>query len=358
MVHRAFGVPAIILVLATLANAGCGTLAYYGQAAAGQVRILAASRDIDRVIASGRVTPEVAGRLAAVREITRFAVDELHLPESRSYRRYADIDREHVVWNVFAAGEFSTRARTWCFPVAGCVAYRGYFSEAAARRFAESLARRGDDVFVGGVDAYSTLGYLPDPVLSTFIDYPPAEIAALVFHELAHQLVYTKDDSAFNESFASAVEEFGVQRWLAAGGDEDALAAYRRRRDHALALAALMRACRDRLDALYREPLAEENKRALKQSIMDELYSDYVVLASGHGVSTARRSFARRDLNNALLSSFDVYHLWLPVFRDLLDAAAGDLEGFYDTARELAALTFEQRQRTLHRLMSNPGGTP
>ncbi len=203
------------------------TADYYWQGASGQLDILARSKPIHEVIGE---SPDAAlrQRLARVQEIRAFASRELGLPDNASYTKYADLGRPFVVWNVFAAPELSLTPRQWCFPIAGCVSYRGYFSESEARAEAARLQAAGDDVWVSGVPAYSTLGYFDDPVLSTFVRWPDVEVARMVFHELAHQVVYVKDDTQFNESFAVAVEEAGVERWLLLQGNAQLDAQYLR----------------------------------------------------------------------------------------------------------------------------------
>jgi len=214
-----------VLLLAALACVlpGCGTR-YLTQAAAGELHVLIQRRPIDSVVLDSRTPEEVRQALFTVREARQFASHVLKLPDNGSYRTYADIDRPYVVWNVVATPEFSVAPRRWCFPIAGCVAYRGYFSRRNALAFAADLSDRGYDVMVGGVAAYSTLGRFSDPVLSTMIDYGDTELAAMIFHELAHQLLYVKNDSEFNEAFAMTVEAAGVQRWLQQHGQQAAFA--------------------------------------------------------------------------------------------------------------------------------------
>jgi len=214
---------AIAIAGAVLLLAGCSavdTADYYWQGATGQLEILARAKPIPEAIAE---SPDVSlkQRLARVQEIRAYASRELGLPDNGSYTRYTDLGRQFVVWNVFAAPELSLSPMQWCFPIAGCVNYRGYFNEKDARDEAARLTAAGDDVWVSGVPAYSTLGYFDDPILSTFVRWPETEVARMVFHELAHQVVYVKDDTQFNESFAVTVEEAGVRRWLAAQGRPD-----------------------------------------------------------------------------------------------------------------------------------------
>lgn len=333
-----------------LANAGCATVAYYGQAVAGHLRIMAASRDIDDLVASGRVDGPLAERLRLIQVMRRFAVTELGLPDNDSYSRYANLDREYVVWNVFAAPEFSTKAVTWCFPIVGCVGYRGYFSEADARRFADAERAAGRDVFVGGIDAYSTLGRLSDPVLSTFVDYSEPRTASLLFHELTHQLVYVDDDTVFNESFATAVADAGVRRWLRHRGADDQVAHFLAQRAWIDDVTQLVLDYRAQLDALYARPIDEDAKRAEKARRLDALFEAYLDVAADHGIAAERINLERADVNNALVSSFDLYHRFVPAFAALLERHDGDLPAFYDAVRALGALPRTERHAALENL--------
>ncbi len=342
---------AIILAGVVLANAGCSTVAYYGQAVAGHLRIMAASRDIDDLVSSGNVDEQVAARLQLIQAMRRFAVTELGLPDNDSYSRYARLDREFVVWNVFAAPEFSTRAVTWCFAIVGCVGYRGYFAEADALGFARAERAAGRDVFVGGVDAYSTLGRLSDPVLSTFIDYSEPRTAALLFHELTHQLVYVDDDTVFNESFATAVADAGVHRWLRHRRADDQLDRFAAQRAWIDDATRLMLDYRARLDAVYVRDIPADAMRAEKTRLLDALYAEYLRVAAGHGIAADRIALSRDDVNNALVSSFDLYHRFVPAFAELLKRHDGDFHAFYDAVRSLAALPRPERHAELETLM-------
>ena len=216
---------------------GCAAPGYYLQAASGQFEVWRRSRPIAQVRSDAGTAPALRERLALAERIRAFASRSLALPDNGSYRKYADVRRPYVVWNVFAAREFSVRPEQWCFPVAGCVSYRGYFAHPDALAFAAALRSRGHEVHVAGVTAYSTLGWFDDPVLNTFIHYPESELARLIFHELAHQRVYTSDDTGFNEAYATAVELLGARQWLA--DKPEALAAFeagRARRARFLAL--------------------------------------------------------------------------------------------------------------------------
>ena len=332
---------------AVVAAAGCSTLSYYGQAIGGHFEVMRHAEPIPGRIADPATPADLRLKLERVLAIRAFASGELALPDNGSYKSYADIGRPFVVWNVFAAPEFSVDPRQSCFPIAGCVGYRGYYAQASADGFGADLRQQGFDVFVYGVVAYSTLGWFDDPVLSTFVRYPDAELARLVFHELAHQVVYVKGDTTFNESFAVAVEEEGVRRWLAknaTAGERDAYAASRARRDE---FVRLVLRYRERAAKLYREPLADDAKRAGKAQLFAELGTDYGEIKAKQwgGFAGYDRFFA--GVNNAHLASVATYEELVPAFRALLARENGDLPRFYAAVKTLARLEKAERDRQL-----------
>jgi len=332
---------------ALLLLGGCSNLGYYWQSVSGQLDIWRRERPVEQVIADPATAQPLKERLARVLEIRDFASRELGLPENQSYRRYADLERPFVVWNVFAAPEFSTRPMQWCLLFAGCVSYRGYFSRAEAEAFAAGLAAQGSDVYVGGVPAYSTLGYFNDPVLNTFVGYPPFEVARLLFHELAHQAVYARDDSVFNESFAVAVEQEGMRRWLAKTGDAARRDEFERVQRIRGEFVDLVGNTRGQLEALYRMRLAPDAMRGRKREILDALEADYRARRkSWGGYAGYDRWFAQRP-NNAQLASVSIYTRLVPAFAALLKREGGDLPRFYAAVRELAALPKDQRHARL-----------
>ena len=342
------------LVVALASVGGCATFAdgptYYWQSMVGHLSLMSRARPIDDVLGDPATDARLKDRLGRVQSIRRFASDELGLPDNESYTRYADLERPFVVWNVFATPELSMKLQQWCFPVAGCVSYRGYYDKDEADRFAARMRELGLDVQVGGVPAYSTLGWFADPVLSTFIQYPEGELARLVFHELAHQVVYVKGDTTFNESFATAVEEVGVERWLAAQGNPDLERAYRAHVERRRAFVSLLRRHRQSLELLYAQPIPDEDKRRGKQAVFEALQADYQELrASWGGFAGFDRWFAQ-PLTNAHLASVGTYTDLLPAFRALLREQAGDLPMFYRATRELAALPRAERAERLARL--------
>lgn len=355
-----------ILLVGLLAMASCSTLGYYGQAIWGQTRILVHRRPIAKLVADPATPEELRAKLRVVARLREFAAAELGLPASGSFQAYVELPREPdgsrpraVVWNVTAAPELSTRPHTWCFPVVGCVSYRGYFSRQRAERFAGRLRGKGFDVAVGGAAAYSTLGWFRDPVLSTVIDYPEIDLAALVFHELAHGLVYVAGDTRFNESFATAVEIEGVRRWLAATGEDPAtMAAYRARMAREEQFAELVLAYRDRLQAAYDEDAAVARKRQRKRELFAELKEAYRELRSSWGGVPGLDAWFERDLNNADLAAVGAYHEYVPELERLLAGCRGDLECFYGVVRELAAASPEERARRLGSAAAEPAGSP
>jgi predicted aminopeptidase len=331
---------------------GCTNIGYYLQSVSGQLDIWRRERAIEEVISDPVAPAALKKKLAQVIQIRDFASRELGLPQNRSYRRYADLERPFVVWNVFATPEFSVEPVQWCFMFAGCVGYRGYFDKVEAERFAADLADQGRDVFVGGVPAYSTLGWFSDPVLNTFVRYPDPEVARLIFHELAHQVVYARDDSVFNESFAVAVEHEGVTRWLARHGNIQDKSGFERMQQHREGFTRLIGAYRERLEKLYRTGIAPGAMRERKARLFDDLRRDYDNLkADWGGFSGYDRWFATRP-NNAQIASLAIYTQQVPAFQSLLRQQGGELARFYAAVKELAALPKAERMARLRQLMA------
>ena len=312
---------------------GCESLAFYGQAIGGHFKLMSQARPIDTWLADPGTPADLKARLETARGIREFASRELHLPDNGSYTTYADLNRRFAVYNVFAAPKFSVDPKPECFPVTGCVAYRGFYAEADAQRYADKLREAGFDVYVGGVLAYSTLGWFDDPLLSTFIRYPDAQVARLVFHELAHQLVYAKGDTTFNESFAVVVEDEGVRRWLEAQGRSADLAAFRAAQERKRDLAARIKETRERLKAIYATKLTPEQMLEQKKAEFDRLRALYP-------------TFVPAEPNNAFLVSIALYNEFVPALERVL-AQSGSLDKFYERARQLAHEDRKQRDAVL-----------
>jgi predicted aminopeptidase len=331
---------ALFAVLAAAPLSGC----YLLESAAGQIELTNHEQPISQVLADPDTSPALRHELTQVRDIREFASAELKLPDNGSYKSYADLGRRYVVWNVYAAPEFSVEPKTWCFPFVGCVAYRGYFDELEAQRYAYQLRQQGYDVVVGGVAAYSTLGHFHDPVLNTMLGWDESELAAIIFHELAHQLLYVPGDSAFNEAFATTVEREGVRRWLARQGrpiDEKEFASRDRR---AREVAELVSQARGRLKTLYASGQGPQELRTAKAAELERLRADYAALP---GAESGYSWLFGPDLNNAALSSVATYYDCVPGFEAELRTADGDLPRFYAAARALAREPADVRRAQL-----------
>lgn len=331
--------------------AGCGQLRYALQAGMGQWEVAQAARPVEAWLNDPATPERLRARLARAQDIRNFATARLGLPDNGSYRRYADLKRPAVVWNVFAAKPDSIQPETWCFPIAGCVPYRGYYDLAAAQEAARELRAAGLETYVGPVAAYSTLGWFDDPLLNTFIYSSDTELARLIFHELAHQLLYVPGDAEFNEGFASAVETIGVALWLDQPGDAAQQALKKTQSDVAVrqrkAVQQLLLAQREKLRELYAikglDAAAREERKA---ALIAALRADYERMKTEGGFDRRYDAYFAGPLNNAQLASFAVYARWDKAF-ERLHAAAGGLPAFYARARELAALDTAQRSAQL-----------
>jgi predicted aminopeptidase len=317
---------------------------YVMQAAHGEMQVLEHRRPIADVIEDPKTAEPVRASLEEVRDARDFASRVLHLPDNRSYRTYSDIGRPYAVWNVVAAPEFSIEPKEWCFPVTGCVAYRGYFSKEEAEHFAAELHTQGYDVLVGGVPAFSTLGHFADPVLNTMMVYGDVELAAIIFHELAHQVVYVAGDSAFNEAFATSVEDEGVKRWLLAQGRVDELRRYDEESARQLDYIRLFLRRRAQLEQLYASGLPSAEMRVKKRELYAALEADMRKLEERHKAPSLYHEWLEHGLNNAELASVATYYDCVPGFKRILqEQDSDDLQRFYDSVRRLAELPQSER---------------
>lgn len=346
--------PLFVLVL-LFAGAGRGAameLGYYLQAASGQLSILFKRQPVERLVRDPATPTELRQKLQLATELRDFASRDLLLPENGSYRTYVDLGRDAVVWNVVAAPEFSLTPKTWCFPVAGCVSYRGYYDRAEAEAYAQDLRREGYDVDLYPVSAYSTLGWFDDPLLNTFIDRSEPALAGLIFHELAHQKLYVKDDSSFSEAFASAVEDEGVRRWLQLHPPDDA-APRSGGKERWQTFWGLLLATRAELEKLYASSAPAERMRAEKGEILNGLRQRYAELRNDvwHGYGGYDGWFDR-PVNNARLAAVATYHDKKPAFVALLQENDNNLAKFYEAAAALARLPKDARDARLKALES------
>jgi predicted aminopeptidase len=334
------------LTLFVLLLTGCSSVDYYWQGIRGEVELLERAQPIPAVLDT---TPDATlkRKLERAMAIRDYASRELGLPDNASYRRYTDVGRRFVLWNVIATPELSLEPRQWCYPVAGCVNYRGYFDESAAKAEAARFAAEGDDVHVAGVPAFSTLGYFNDPILSTFIRYPDAEVARLIFHELAHQVAYAKDDTVFNESFAVAVEEEGVERWLAAQHDPALTEQFGSSRRYREGFRELVDRTRARLSSLYGSTASDDDKRAGKIAAFEAMRGEYAALKRDWSGVAGYDAWFAQGPTNASLAAVALYSSKVPPFRALLAAEGGDLPRFYARVKELTRLPKSERDSAL-----------
>lgn len=330
------------------ALAGCTSASYYAQSLEGHVKIMTARQSVARLVDDSSAPEALRAQMEEARAIRQFAVDELALPDNRSYRSYVDVGQEAVTWAVFAAPEFSLMLRTWCFPVYGCVPYRGYFSKQAAIEFAAELRGQGLDVHVSGVTAYSTLGWSSDPLLSTMFTQGRTDLAAVLFHELAHQRVYIQGDSEFNEAFAVAVETTGVRKWLRRAGDDAGLRRYEAERKRRAEFVELVAQTRDELARVYETPGKVEEKRAAKTAAIERMRKRYRRMRDNNwdGYSGYDAWF-RAPINNAKLAAVSVYSDQVAAFVRLFDLCSGDYPRFYTSVRELGKLDKADRSKAL-----------
>lgn len=369
--------PLLALVLA-LTLPGCAQVGYYAQSVGGHSRLLQAARPVPDVLADPATSADLRARLEQAVSARRFASQSLGLPNNGSYTQYADVNRPFVVWNVVATPELSLRTKASCFPVVGCLDYRGYYSDIDARATAQDLKGEGWDVTVGGVPAYSTLGWYDDPLVNTFIRYPAGEVARLIFHELAHQTVYARNDTMFNESFATTVEEIGVERWLQLPENAPIRDQYTAFAERKRQFIALLLDTRRQLEVAYGEdsPEAKRGKapthpdptglsdaeialrRAAKAEIITTLRVRYDVLKrdAWQGFSGYDGWFAG-EVNNARFASIATYHQYGPAFRALYAQCAscqqGSLAPFFAQVKALADLPAAQRKRVMTEAAAN-----
>lgn len=337
--------------LSLLLLAGCNPL-YLAQAAGGQMQLVSARRPVAAVKADPATAPDTRRRLGDAVQALTFAHQALGLPDNGSYRDYVEIERPYVVWNVFAASEFSLALRTWCFPVAGCVAYRGYFEEQRARDFAAGRSAAGDDVYVGGAVAYSTLGYFRDPLLSSVLRLPETAMAGLIFHELAHQLLYVPGDTMFNESFATLVEQEGLARWFEARGDAVGLCRFLGGLERQRQARDLLAQARTALAAIYATAVPDAQRAAAKAATIEQLRQRYRDLRAGWREPPYFDGWFDGPVNNATLGALAAYDQLVGTLRVILEGEGGDLPAFYKRAARLARLDVAARAEVLREITS------
>ena len=338
----------ITIAILSLCLPGCESSRYYYQVAEGHIKIMVAREAIQDLIDNENLPAKEKIQLKRVMELRSYAETELQLPVGNHYSEYVDLKRPHVVWNVIAAPEFSMTPQKWCFPIAGCVNYKGYFSEADAKDYASQLESDNLDTFVGGVAAYSTLGWFDDPVLNTFLFRGDASLAGLLFHELSHKLLYIKGDSVFNESFATTVEIEGLMRWLKTQSKDELLAKHLTRKTRHQQFIDLILQHRQLRITLYKSALGDERKRQRKQALIATLREEYQQLKeqTWNGYSGYDKWF-EGPLNNAQLSTIATYNALVAGFQGLLKQSNHDLSAFYQQCKELVELDKKSRHAYL-----------
>ena len=325
----------------------CSTVGYYSQAVGGHLKLMRAREPIDKLLSSDSTDAELREKLQTLVDARQYAVDKLKLPDNDSYNTYVETGRAYVTWNVVAAEEFSLRAKTWCFPVAGCVNYKGYFAEEDAKKYAQQLKEQNFDVNIGGASAYSTLGWFEDPVLDTMLNGGDIRYVGTLFHELAHQLLYVKDDSNFNEAFASFVEQEGVRIWLNDRGESDRVVRYNAFLNRNGEFLELLKKTRQALLAVYKQDIPDEEKRIAKQNVFDDMQADYQALKESWDGYAGYDGWFSREVNNARLVSVATYRKLIPAFAAMYVDVGRELPAFYEKARALAAMPADQRNAEL-----------
>ncbi|HWC60979.1 MAG TPA: aminopeptidase [Verrucomicrobiae bacterium] len=356
------------LALIVTAVSGCQTIGFYSQAIRGQYQIFAHQELIDKLIADPQTPEALRAKLRLVEQLRAFAKDSLKLPVDGHYRKYVDVHRPYVVWNVQAAPQFSLEPRTWWYPLVGSLEYRGYFSEQGAQKYAARIAKKGDDVYVDGVEAYSTLGWFKDPILNTFIDRSEPELAEVIFHELGHQRVFARGDTDFNEAYATTVGQEGARRWLRASGKTNLLEKYETVLGRNDQFVHLILSTREELEKVYGDTLDKDGKvkaaktpplppaqlKEAKERVFAELRSNYQKLKASWGGYAGYDEWFARELNNAQLNTIANYYDYLPAFQRVLELNGNDMEKFYVEVERLSKMDKDQRHQWLRNLANRP----
>ena len=349
MLKRLAGACLLFLIIAICS--GCSSLAYYQQAVFGQIELLSKKRDLVEVLSDVSVPLEVREKLRLAQRLTTFAEARVGLPVGSTFDSYADIDRPYVVWNVFSAREFSLTLETYCYPVAGCVAYKGFFEREDAVRFADERKARGYEVYMGGVTAYSTLGWFADPLLNTFIYRAEEALASLIFHELAHKLLYVSDDTTFNESFATTVERYAVRLWLESEGRSETYQEYLAGQERRQQVIELILKTRNLLAGVYEESTSDENRRLAKQKLIAALQKEYQDISDNWSNGNEFKIWMEQDINNAKLGAVGAYQQWVPAFEELMKQSVS-FDDFVTEAEKIGQLAADERELRMVSLTS------
>ena len=340
----------VFLIFSAITVSACSSFGYYMDLMAGHSELMEQRKPVKELLAEKEIKHKLRELLKKSQEMRDFATIELNLPENDSYRMYADLKRRYAVWNVIAAKEFSIQPKKWCFLFVGCLSYRGYFSKEVATEYANELKGEGYDVYVAGANAYSTLGWFDDPLLNTMMYKSEASRAGIIFHELAHQVVYIDDDSAFNEAFATTVEQEGIRRWLEKNGDDARYTQYLLNKKRDTQLNQLLQGTRDRLKDLYKTDLTEAVKRKTKKQIFVSMKTKYDQLKNKWGGYNAFDKWMNQDFNNSHLLLIATYYELVPMFKAMLKKENYDLNRFYIAVEKLGAKNKEDRKSELKQI--------
>lgn len=343
----------VLLAGVTLLISGCQSLNYYAQSVKGQLQVIHRSKPIDEWLKNSNTSAQLKQKLEQVKQIRQFASSQLYLPDNKSYTRYADLQRPYVVWNIFAAPELSLEPYRWCYPVIGCQTYRGYFSKQPATVLADQIKNDGYDVSVGGVKAYSTLGWFNDPILNTFVNYSEINLAGLIFHELSHQVVYVKGDTVFNESFATMVESKGVEIWLKQNAKAEMLLQYEQSQNLEQKALGLLAQYKQKLNQVYESDASKTDKRLQKTEMFVELKSEYQRLKQQFQFASPWDRWFAQDLNNAHFVAVGTYYDKVDAFEKLFIKAGEDFERFFTEVKKLAKFKKIKRDQILANLDSS-----
>ena len=369
MIRRRKWLLALSLAIVLGAVSGCRTIGFYSQAIKGQYQIFAHQKVIDDLIADPQTPEALRKQLQLVAQLRVFAKDQLKLPVDGHYRKYVDVHRPYVVWNVQAAPQYSLQPRTWWYPLVGSLEYRGYFSESGATNYAKRFAKRGDDVYVDGVEAYSTLGWFKDPILNTFIDRSEPELAEVIFHELGHQRVFARGDTDFNEAYATTVGQEGARRWLRASGKTNLMERYETALRRNGEFVHLIMSTREELEKVYGDTLDKDGKvqaaktpplppaqlKVEKARVFAELHANYAKLKLSWGGYAGYDDWFAREMNNAQLNTIANYYDFLPAFQRVLELNGGDMEKFYVEVERLSKMDKDERHQRLRDLAKGDG---
>lgn len=328
----------LVTVVVLCVGSACSSLDYYGQALQGQIELVSKREPLDQVLDSPDTPAQLRERLLVIQQMRDFANRDLALPDNGSYRSYADLGRPFLVWNVFASPELSMEPMEWCYPFVGCLSYRGYFDRTEAQQLAAELDAQGMESWVGGVPAYSTLGWFDDPLLNTFVAWPEGRLAELIFHELAHQQLYLGGETEFNESFATTVGRLGAERWLTQHGTTEAMRTYRYDQERRLSFVALVRKAKGELEQVYESARSEAEKRRAKTLVLNNLSDEYRRWQSDWQGYAGYDSVMVLGPPNGWFTALSTYHDQVPAFRTLFRDSGSDFETFYQAVERLAEL--------------------